>query len=100
MAPNMSLSLAPPVLVSGSYQSWRKEMKFWEMATSVEPKRRAPIVFLSLSGKAREVILEMDPTTLNTDGGLDLLYGKLDELFKVDAGQAQLSAYEKFEKFS
>ena len=40
-------------------------MKFWELATSVTVKKRAAVVFLTLTGKAREAILEMDVAELD-----------------------------------
>ena len=52
--------LAPPLLDTERYDVWRKEMKLWEMATNVEAAKRAPTVFLTLEGKAREAILEKD----------------------------------------
>ena len=91
--------IAPPELVPERYNTWRKEMRFWEMATAVPAKKRAATVFLSLTGKAREVILEMDPDELEKDDGMTKLYDKLDQLFKVDANQAALRAYERFEKY-
>ena len=74
-------------------------MKFWQLATSVSPKKQAAVVFLTLTGKARDAVLEMDPDELNVDNGLDLLYEKLDGLFKEDRNQATLNAYEKFERY-
>ena len=91
--------LAPPRLDPSNYDCWRKEMEIWEMATNVPPKKRAPTVFLGLTGKAREAILEMELSLLNTDDGLNHLYEKLDTLFKTDEDQAALNAYEKFEKY-
>ena len=91
---------APPELVPEKYASWRKAMAIWEMATTLEKKKRAPVVFLSLSGKAQEAILELDPTVLSADDGLDKLYDKLDSLFKIDSAQAALSAYADFEKYT
>ena len=90
-------AITPPKLETEHYDRWRREMKFWEQATNVLPKKRAATVFLTLQGKAREAILEIDPDSMNTDTGLTVLYDKLDELFKVDEDQAALAAYEKFE---
>ena len=91
--------LAPPRLEPGDYERWRKEMAFWELATNIADKKRAVTVFLSLTGKAREAVLEIDPTELNVENGLVKLYEKLDKLFKVDEDIAAFNAYEKFEKF-
>ena len=95
----MNAHLAPPLLIPEKYRTWRKEMTFWEMATSVPAAKRAPTVFLTLKGKAREAVLEMDPESLNKDGGMNVLYGKLDKLFKIDSNQAALKAYGDFEKY-
>ena len=91
--------LAPPELIPEKYMSWKKEMKFWEIATPTKVEVRAPTVFLGLTGKAREAILEMDPDSLKKADGMTLLYEKLDSLFLVDQNQAALQLYAKFEKY-
>ena len=91
--------LAPPTLEPEKYSSWKKEMKFWEMATPLEKTKRGATVFLSLTGKAREAILEMNPDDLEKDDGMTTLYAELDKLFKVDTNQATFAAYEKFESY-
>lgn len=48
---------SPPTLLKDKYSTWKREMQIWEMATSLDKTKRAPIVFLSLEGKAREAIL-------------------------------------------
>ena len=92
--------IAPPQLEPSNYTSWIKEMVFWEHATNVDKKKRAATVFLTLTGKAREVIREMSPTDLNEEDGLSKLYSRLDELFKEDENKAALETYDKFEKYS
>ena len=84
--------LAPLVLNPKNYDSWKKEMKFWEIATSLERTKRAPTVFLSLTGKAHEAILEMDHVIFNQDDSMTALYVKPDNLFRVDANLAALMA--------
>ena len=74
-------------------------MKFWELATNISAKKRAAVVFLTLTGKAREAVLEVDPEQFDADDGLTKLYEKLDGLFKEDKSQATLNAYERFEKY-
>ena len=75
---NKNMINAPPQLDPEKYTSWRKAMTIWEMATSFSKDKRAPVVFLSLAGKAQEAVLELDPKLLNTDTGMDALYEKLD----------------------
>ena len=59
--------LAPPPLVPEKYDSWKKQMKIWEMATNAEKKKRAPTVFISLTGKACEAVLKMDQEKLDAE---------------------------------
>ena len=92
--------LAPPPLIPEKYTSWRKEMVLWEMATNVDKKQRAPTVFLTLTGKAREAILEMEAAQLNAEDGMSKMFTKLDDLFKEDKTQAALICYDKFERYS
>ena len=75
-------------------------MVIWEMATNVDKKQRAPTVFLTLTGKAREAILEMDAAELDKEDGMAKMYAKLDDLFKEDKTQAALICYDKFERYS
>ena len=75
---------APPALLKDKYSTWRKEM----LATSLDKTKRAPIVFLSLEGKAREAILELDTVVLNSEDGMKNLYEKLDTLFLEDKNQS------------
>ena len=69
-------------------------MQVWELATTLENCRRAPIVLLSKVGKAREAVLELGIATLNTNDGMEKLYQNLDTLFLEDANQAAFMAYE------
>ena len=47
----------------------------------VKKEKRTPIVFLSLEKKAREAVLELDIVALNSEDGMEKVYGKLDTLF-------------------
>ena len=58
--------ISPPVLLTDKYSTWKKEMQIWEMATCVEKAKQALIVFLSLEGKPRETVLELDIAALNS----------------------------------
>ena len=58
--------ISPQVLLTDKYSPWKKEMRIWEIAMCVEKAKRAPIEFLSVEGKAREAVLELDITALNS----------------------------------
>ena len=78
-----SPGLAPPRLEPGKYETWKKELKIWQIATSVSVQKQASTVFLGLTGKAREAVLEMELEELGAaDGsGMTKLLTKLDGLF-------------------
>ena len=56
-------------------------------------------MFWSLEGKAREAVLELDTTVLNSEDGMKSLYEKLDTLFLEDINQSAFQAYETFESY-
>ena len=78
----------PPALLKDKYSTWQKERKIWELVTSLDKTRRALMVFLSLEGTAREVVLELDTVVLNSGDGMKKLYEKLDPLFLEDINQS------------
>ena len=88
-----------PTLLKDKYSTWKKEMQIWEMVTSLDKTKRAPIVFSSLEGKAREAILELDTVLLNSEDGMKNLYEKLDTLFLEGINQSAFQAYETFEDY-
>ena len=91
---------APPALNDKiTYENWKKEIQVWQMVTTLNANKQAPAIFLTLQGKAREAILELDIATLAADDGVTILTGKLDDLFLSNKEQSAYAAYEKFEKF-
>ena len=67
--------------------------------TSLDKAKRALMVFLSLEGKAREAVLELNTVVLNSEDGMKKLYEKLDTLFLEDVNQSVFRAYETFENY-
>ena len=63
------------------YNTWKKEMWIWELATRLELLRWVPSVVLSQEGKARVAVLELDIAILNVNKGMKKLYKKLNILF-------------------
>ena len=90
---------APPTLLKDKYNTWKKDMQIWELATSLDKTKRALIVFLSLKGKAREAVLELDTEVLNSEDGMKNLYEKLDTLFLEDINQSAFQVYKRFESY-
>ena len=63
----------PPALLKNKYNTWGKEMKIRELVTSLDKAKRAFMVLLSLEGKAREAVLELDTAVLNSEDGMKKL---------------------------
>ena len=89
----------PPALLKDKYNTWKKEMKIWELVTSLDKAKRSLMVFLSLEGTAREAVLELDTAVLNSEDGMKKLYEKLDTLFLEDVNQSAFRAYKTFENY-
>ena len=52
---------APPTLGKDTlYVNWKKEIKIWEAFTSVPEENCVPAIFMTLTGEAREAILNTD----------------------------------------
>ena len=64
-----------------SYKNWKKEIKIWQKFTSVEKEKQALAIFLSMQGKARELLLELKIDELNQANGVDKVLEKLDTLY-------------------
>lgn len=91
---------APPALSRcPSYATWLKEVKIWQLYTDIDQKKQGPAIFLTLEGKAREAILELEPEQIGAVDGVQTIVKKLDTLYKKDETQMAYEAYDNFEKF-
>ena len=55
-------------------------------------KKQATAIFLTLTGQAREAIVELDPDTLPVDGGVENLIKALDNLYLKDRNYSAYGA--------
>ena len=74
------VKLEPPTFISDkkSYEAYKRELKVWSIATSLEKSKQALVVALSLpeehdSNIKEKVFSELDTDDLNTDDGLKIL---------------------------
>ena len=82
----------PPLLHKDiAYSTWKRELAIWQAFTSIENKKQAPAIFLTLTGQAREAALEIDIEKLNAEDGVKNLIDALDKLYLQDEA---CSAYE------
>ena len=90
----------PPCLEKDKdYQQFKNEVKMWELVTDLDKKKRGLALALSLQGKPREVALEIDPDSLNVEGGVAILITELDKLFEKDKKDQTYFAYTDFDKY-
>ena len=76
---------APPVLTKDiTYNTWKKELEIWRAFTSIDKKKQAPAIFLTLSGQAREAVSELPIKQLTDDNGVKNLLTALDALYLKD----------------
>ena len=90
---------APPRLNKSVYSVWKNELKIWVAFTSLDKKKQAPAIFLTLTGQAREAILNLEVNVLTAEDGVDKLIQELDKLYAKDETCTAYESYEKFEKF-
>ena len=82
------------------YTSWKKEIELWKRVTKTEKKSQAALIALSLTGKARQIAIDMDIAVLEQENGVEKLIEMLDESFKRDEVDCAYEAYRKFETFT
>ena len=63
----------PPKLEEDCYERWKNELEIWQLVRDLEKKKRALAVTLSLTGKAREAVLNIEAEDLNRDEGMKTL---------------------------
>ena len=64
----------PPALTkSSTYECWLKELKIWQAFTNLPKTKQGPAVFLSLEGKAREAILELEVDEISSENGVNII---------------------------
>lgn len=91
---------APPALSkSSTYETWLKEIKIWQKFTDLTVGKQGPAIFLTLEGKAREAVLELEVNDISGDEGVKNIISKLNTLYLKDKTQSAYEAYDIFEKF-
>ena len=89
---------APPSLSdSTTFETWLKEIAIWQAFTSHELKKQGPAIFLTLEGKAREAVLQLEISKINSDNGVKEITDHLSKIYLKDKKQAAYEAYEEFE---
>ena len=91
----------PPVLnETVDYEQWKKEVAMWQVCCKYEEGQRGPALALSLEGKAKDAVLELELKELQKAGGVELILKTLDGLFLKDENQRMYVAMKKFEQYT
>ena len=61
--------------------------------------KRGPTVYLSLAGKARDAVTDIDVEAIGKDDGVDIIIKKLDEVFLKDKNTLAYMAFKTFYNF-
>ena len=85
---------------SKEYTTWKNELEIWKRVTDVAKRKQGLLVVMALTGRARQIGLQLKADELDRDNGLDVLVKKLDECYKRDDTDYAYEAYSTFEKFT
>ena len=81
------------------YETWKNEFEIWPLVTDLPPNKQALAASQTLSGTARETVLELSAADLNKNDGMTTLVGKLDKLFLKEAKDCTYEVYQNFDSF-
>ena len=90
----------PPTMRSGlSYDDWKKELKIWQRATTLDAKQQGAVLLLSLEGRPRETVLaEVKEEAYDKDDIVTVIIACLDGLLKKEKSETQYGAFDEFIK--
>ena len=90
----------PPKLEKDTvYSVWKRDVKIWQLGTSVDAKKQAARVVLRMSGKVRDFANRIPLTDLGKDTGLDDLLTELDKHYRKDVTQELFLSIENLETY-
>lgn len=82
-----------PLLDEGSYEDWKWQLGLWRKVCGYTKSDQGLILVLSLKGKAKDAVRNVDLDVLQDEGGVDEVIKRLDRVFMADKG------VRKFAKF-
>ena len=88
-----------PVLDNSDFVTWEHEIDLWQVATDLAIGKQGAVIYLSLSGKARQACASLTKEQLSADNGVETLLGKLRELYSKNQNQLMYETYDKFVTF-
>ena len=92
----------PPVLNSGFYDKFKKDVEIWKLATELTPAKRGPALYLSLPdpSKARDSVrANVTPAQMSDVDGVAKIIAALDKIFEMDKDQDAYTSFDRLVKF-
>ena len=90
----------PPTLNKGdNFENWEKAVKVWQLLTDLPAEKQGPAVLLALTGKDRDVALELPITEINAVDGCTRVLTKLGKVYKKDTVDTEFESFENFIRF-
>ena len=87
----------PPVFTEDiSWLDYKKELKIWQALTDLSAMKQDPSLYLSLTGKAKEAVLELNIDFICKEDDLEKILERLDKLYLQDINQSTYLAYQEF----
>ena len=86
----------PTLNKNESNENWEKAVKLWQFVIEIPKRKQGAGMVLALSGKDRDVALELSMKEFNTVNGVENILEKLGKIYKKDSVD---TAYETFKIF-
>ena len=94
-----ALCLPPQLSKETSYENYKKEIEVWKLLKSCTEEEQGPLVFRTLTGKAKNAALQLTVAEIGAKDGLKKILNKLDKLFLPEENQRICATLERFESF-
>jgi len=82
-----------------TWKEYKKELIMWKSLTSLETKKQGPALYLSLTGKAKEIVKDLDSEEIIANDGIDTMTQAMEAFFKKDENQEAYITYKQFEEY-
>ena len=93
-----SFRVAPPSWDDDkSFDVWKSELDLWKMVTDLTKQKQGPAIVLTLTGRKREVAMELSAEELSAEDGLNKVLNVLSKAFAKEKCDALYEVYETFE---
>lgn len=91
---------SPPTYQEGnSYEEYKKDLEIWQLLKVATAEQEGPIVYRTLTGKAKVACSDLTVAQIGSKDGLKLIQARLDTVYLSDENQRIFLALDEFEKY-